>query len=108
MKANGLHMKLSKKDINTIRKYFSRIPVNKAYLFGSFARNQADESSDVDILVELDYRQPIGLRFFTFQDELSTLLNRGVDLVTEDGLSKYVRPFVENDKVLIYERPARR
>ena|SRR5690606_23780520 len=97
-------MKLNKKDIAAIKKYFAGIPVNKAYIFGSFARNEADEDSDVDILVDLDYRQPIGLRFFTFQEELARLLNRNVDLVTEGGLSKYVRPYVEKDKILIYER----
>jgi hypothetical protein len=32
------------------------------------------------------------------------LLHRKVDLVAEDGLSKYVKPYVDKDKILIYER----
>ncbi|MFC3199103.1 nucleotidyltransferase family protein [Parapedobacter deserti] len=98
-------MKLSKKEIQAITQYFIGLPVNKAYLFGSFARNEADADSDIDILVELDHDQPIGLRFFAFKDELSALLRRDVDLVSEESLSPYVKPFIERDKVLIYEKP---
>jgi predicted nucleotidyltransferase len=55
--------------------------------------------------VELDYEQPIGMKFFEFQMEPEDLLNMKVDLVTSDGLSKYVKPFIDKDKILIYERP---
>lgn len=102
-----LDMKLNKEDIDAIGNYFTETPVKRAYVFGSFARNEADADSDVDILVELDHSQPIGLRFFTFQNDLAVLLKKGVDLVTEEGLSKYVRPYIEHDKILIYEKSAR-
>jgi predicted nucleotidyltransferase len=84
--------------------FFSGKPVKKAYLFGSYARNEAKIDSDIDILVELDYEQPFGMKFFEFQSELENLLNMKVDLVTSDGLSKYVKPFIDKDKILIYER----
>ena len=48
-------MYLKENDIQTIRDYFVDKPVLKAYLFGSYSRNEADEDSDVDILVDLDY-----------------------------------------------------
>jgi uncharacterized protein len=73
-------------------------------LFGSYSRNGADENSDVDILVELDHSTPIGMQFFTYGDELQTLLKKKVDVVSYEGLSKYVRPFIDQEKVLIYER----
>ena len=44
------------------------------------------------------------MKFFAYQVELEELLKIKVDLVTEGGLSKYVKPFVDKDKVLIYER----
>jgi len=97
-------MKLSARHIKTIRDYFSGLPVKRAYLFGSYSRNEQDESSDIDILVELDHAAPIGMRFFTYGEELETLLKKKVDLVTYDGISKYVKPFIDKDKVLIYER----
>jgi hypothetical protein len=30
-----------------------------------------------------------------------------VDLVTSDGISKYIKPLIDKDKILIYERPAK-
>jgi predicted nucleotidyltransferase len=78
--------------------------VKKAYLFGSYSRNEADENSDIDILVELDHTTPIGMQFFTYGDELQTILKKKVDLVTYEGLSKYVKPYIDKEKVLIYER----
>lgn len=56
-------MNLDNQSILSIKNYFRDKPVLKAYLFGSFARNEANEKSDVDILVELDYSHPIGLEF---------------------------------------------
>jgi predicted nucleotidyltransferase len=97
-------MKLSSANINTIRSFFSGLPVTKAYVFGSYSRNEADENSDIDILVELDHTKPIGMQFFTYSDELQNLLKKKVDVVSYEGLSKYVKPFIDQDKVLIYER----
>jgi predicted nucleotidyltransferase len=97
-------MKLSSAHINTIRQFFSGLPVKKAYLFGSYSRNEADEHSDIDILVELDHTKPIGMQFFTYADGLQTLLKKKVDIVSYDGLSKYIKPIIDKDKVLIYER----
>ena len=97
-------MALSKHDINLLCEYFSDKPVKRVYLFGSYARNTAVEgSSDVDIVLELDYSKPIGMKFFSYQRELEDILHKKVDVVTSDGLSKYVRPYIEKDKILIYE-----
>jgi predicted nucleotidyltransferase len=97
-------MKLSQEHIKTIRHFFSGLPVKKAYLFGSYSRNEANENSDIDILVELDHAKPIGLQFFTYGDQLQTLLKKKVDVVSYEGLSKYVKPYVDKEKLLIYER----
>lgn len=83
---------------------FRNKPVTRAFLFGSASRNEGDEQSDIDILVELDYSQPIGLGFVRMQLELEDLLKRKVDLVTGNSVSKYIRPFIDADKVLIYEK----
>lgn len=97
-------MKLSSQHINKIRQFFSDLPVKKAYVFGSYSRDEADKNSDVDILVELDHSKPIGMQFYTYQEALENLLKKKVDLVSYEGISKYVKPFVDKDKVLIYER----
>ena len=53
-------MKLSKKKTKMIKSYLTDKPVKEAYLFGSYVRGDADATSDIDILVELDYSKPIG------------------------------------------------
>jgi uncharacterized protein len=87
-----------------ISDYFQNKPVLKAYLFGSYVRGEANEQSDVDILIELDYSQSIGLAFVEMQLDLQDMLSRKVDLVSERGLSKFVKPFIEQEKELIYAR----
>ncbi|MFD2864866.1 nucleotidyltransferase family protein [Mucilaginibacter antarcticus] len=96
-------MQLSANDIQIVKDYFSGQPVIKAYLFGSFARNEAERDSDVDILVDLDYSKHIGLGFVTMQAELQQMLHKKVDLVSSKAVSKHIQPFITKDKILIYE-----
>ncbi|MDZ4809386.1 MAG: nucleotidyltransferase domain-containing protein [Bacteroidota bacterium] len=63
-------MKLDNTKLETIKDYFRTRPVLKAYLFGSYVRGQADNQSDIDILVDLDYTQRIGLGFAQMQIDL--------------------------------------
>lgn len=97
-------MAISSTKIEQIKEYFKNRPVLKAYLFGSQIRGEADEKSDVDILVDLDYSQNIGLQFFQMKIDLENVLKLKVDLVTSDGLSKYVKPIVDAEKKLIYAK----
>ncbi len=90
--------------IEIIRDYFRKSPVLKAYLFGSYARGEADVQSDIDILVDLDYSEQIGLRFVQMQIDLERLLKMKVDLISSNGLSRYVKPSIDKEKQLIYAR----
>jgi predicted nucleotidyltransferase len=80
-----------------------RFPFGKGIaLFGSMVRGQDTSESDIDILVA--FKEPIGLfKLAHLQRQLSQQLNRSVDLVTEDSLSRYIRPDVEAEKVVLYE-----
>jgi predicted nucleotidyltransferase len=97
-------MKLAPEYHIKIREYLKDKPVFKAYLFGSYAREEADEDSDIDILLELDYSEHIGLEYVQMKLDIEKILNRPVDLVSERALSKYIKPIVDKEKVLIYER----
>lgn len=97
-------MKLSKQDILTIQAYFKDKPVLKAFLFGSFARDEAVAGSDVDLLVELDYSKHIGMAFVSMKFDLEDRLNKPVDLVSSNSISQYIAPFINHNKQLIYER----
>jgi len=95
---------LSASDIRSINRVFRENPVKRAFLFGSIARGQADQDSDVDILVELDYSKHIGIRFIKIKNQLEEILNKKVDLVSENAISKFILPYINRDKHLIYER----
>ncbi len=97
-------MELSDGDIKVINDYFQGKPVLRAFLFGSFSRNEASKESDIDILVELDYSQHIGMGFITMKFDLEERLHRKIDLVSTNAVSKYILPFINTDKRLIYER----
>lgn len=97
-------MKLDRSQLDQIKRYFKDKPVLKAYLFGSFSREEASSESDIDILVELDYSQKIGLKFFQMQSELENILNHKVDLISNEALSPLIRPQVIRDRKLVYEK----
>ena len=97
-------MLLDDSKIESIKNYFKTRPVLKAYLFGSFLHGDADITSDIDILVDLDYRERIGLQFIQMKIDLEKLLNKKVDLVSSNGISKYIKPIVDKEKQLIYAK----
>ena len=97
-------MTLDNIKIESIKNYFKTRPVLKAYLFGSFVHGIADNESDIDILVDLDYSQKIGLQFIQIKLDLEKLLNNRVDLVSSNGMSKYIKPGVDLEKRLIYAK----
>ena len=96
-------MRLSRQHISFIKSYFKNKPVLRAWLFGSQARGEANDNSDVDILVELDYDKKIGWEFITMQQELEAALGQKVDLVSARGLSPFIGPWIEAEKQLIYD-----
>lgn len=67
-------------------------------LFGSFARDQATETSDLDILVRFD-GPATAKAYFGVQFYLEDLLGRRVDLVTEKALRPELRPYVEREAI---------
>ena len=89
-----------------IAEYFKTQPVLKAWLFGSFARGEETEESDVDILFVPD-RSGKPCTLFTMGGmymDLKELLKREVDLVEDGSLRPYAAITANKDKKLIYER----
>lgn len=76
------------KNRNEIRAFH----VKALYLFGSVVRDEAKETSDVDLLVEFETDAHIGLfEFARLQRTLSNMLGCGVDLVTPDSLHRSLK-----------------
>ena len=68
-----------------IRAVVSRHHGRRIALFGSVARGDATDSSDIDFLVEFEPGSSL-LDLLRLQDELSDMLGRGVDVVSVGGL----------------------
>ncbi|MEO6638667.1 MAG: nucleotidyltransferase domain-containing protein [Ginsengibacter sp.] len=91
---------------NTVREYFKDKPVNKVYLFGSYARGEADEKSDVDLIVEIDdTKKRLSLfDFLGLQVGIEKFLNKNVDLVESHLFFPRVKFQAEKEKVILYKR----
>lgn len=101
---------LDNRYISQISEFFSDKPVKRSYLFGSFARNEESDESDIDILVEIDYKnnKVSLLDFFGWKLDLEKITLKNIDLVASDGISKYIKPIIDKEKVLIYELTVKR
>ena len=70
------------------QKYF----VEKIGYFGSYARSEQNQNSDIDILVS--FKKPLGWEFFDLQEFLENELKIKVDLVSEKALKKQLRQII--------------
>lgn len=85
--------------------FCQRRGIRRMRIYGSVLRGDFDPvRSDVDVLVEFEDGVRVGLDFFGYQDELSELFGRRVDLKTPDCLSRYYRAEVLREALTIYEQ----
>ena len=83
------------------RPVFEKYGVKRARIFGSFARGEAGPESDIDLVVDL--KKPLGFAYFSFQDELEQALGREVDVLTENSINKFLRPYILPELKVLYE-----
>jgi uncharacterized protein len=69
-------------------------------LFGSAARDELRNDSDIDVLVEFEGPATFD-GYMGLADDLEQLLGRRVDLVTEKGLKPRARQYVERDLIRV-------
>lgn len=94
---------MTEKELEQIRNHLAKQPVLKAYVFGSYARGDSSDQSDIDLLVTLVN----GVSLFDFiriKQDLEKRLSKIVDLFSDQGFSRYILPHIEKDKKLIYEQ----
>lgn len=91
--------------IQRVREYLSTQPVLKAWVFGSFSRDEQTPTSDVDIIVVFDEKAEVSLiGYVRIQYELEIIFGRKVDLVEEGSLLPFAVESANRDRKLIYER----
>lgn len=92
-------------NIDAVIAYLKNQPIKKAWLFGSYATGEARNDSDVDLLVSYDAAARVGmLKHTEILLALEAILNKSVDLVPEDSLKDNIRPFINENRIVIYER----
>ncbi|MCY7387623.1 MAG: nucleotidyltransferase family protein [Burkholderiales bacterium] len=75
-----------------------RFGITDLALFGSIARDEATDASDVDVMVEFEGRST-AKRYFGVQFYLEDLLKRPVDLVQKEVVRPELKPYVERDLI---------
>lgn len=96
---------MNKAQINIINTVLCRYPVAKAYLFGSYAMGKETANSDIDIMIEFDENTRVNLfQFVAIKQSLENELHHSVDLVSENGVSSRLKPYIEQQKKLIYAK----
>ncbi len=77
-------------------KYF----VQNFLLFGSYAKNQQTQASDIDLLV--NFTQPIDMfDFIDLQDYLTGIFNKRIDLGTLNGLKSFVKSSILKEAIAL-------
>ncbi len=85
---------------------FERYPsVKEVYLFGSYARGEATENSDLDFMLVLkDYEVPSLRDELRVEGELSDVFGKAVDALNDDDAMRIMRKSIERDGIKIYEQ----
>ncbi len=87
--------KLTKLKVRLKRRY----PISSMALFGSYARNEQTELSDIDIVVEFDGK--IGSRFIDLANEMEKSLGLKVDLISKKGIKDRYLKAIQSDLIYV-------
>ncbi|MDR2971671.1 MAG: nucleotidyltransferase family protein [Bacteroidales bacterium] len=91
--------------VNELQAFFPAYPIEKAWVFGSYARGEETRKSDLDIMVRFDKSATITLFDYAgIMNDLEDLFHKKVDLVEEGRLRPWAQESAEQDKILVYER----
>ena len=102
------------KTINELRETVAPVATKYAlravYLFGSYARNEADSDSDIDVLVDITDSKVKGWIIGGLYNDLCKAFEQSIDIITTDTLQQATDSGLDfevnvmKDRVLIYEQ----
>ncbi len=78
---------------------FLAYPIKSIAIFGSFARNEQTESSDLDLMVE--FNDKIGIQFIDLADEIEDYIGLKVDLVSRKGVKDRYLQAIKSDLIYV-------
>jgi len=90
---------------NMINEILANTEVEKAILFGSYAKNKPTKNSDIDILIDSKGKIK-GLKFFAMVDKIREKLDKEVDVIEKIEIDKNskIEKEIEKTGVVIYEK----
>jgi hypothetical protein len=88
---------------NAVITYCSKYPIKQIGLFGSYARGEADEDSDVDLMVEFEDKVSL-MKVIGLKARLEMDLRKKVDLIEPDNVDADIAAAIAKDIVIIYEK----
>ena len=80
--------------------------VRRLYLYGSIARDEATERSDIDLFADVDYHCFGFVPFMDLREDLAAWLGREVDFTTRNGLHQDLRDRIAHSAITIFEDAA--
>jgi hypothetical protein len=89
-------------DVNKLVELCRQNDVRQLSIFGSVARGEADEQSDIDLVVSFSKRISL-LRMVALERQFSEALGKKVDLLTEAAISPDLRERIKRDLQVLYE-----
>ena len=98
-------MKLITLNIDTIKALCDKYHVKTLFAFGSVTRDELKSNSDIDLVVDIDSKDPLSYsdNYFGFKFQLEQLFKRHVDLLELRAIkNQYLIQNIESSKVLVY------
>ncbi len=89
-----------RKSLNARKEHlFKKYPIKSLAIFGSYARNEQSEHSDLDLIVE--FNDTIGSQFIQLGDELEDYFGFKVDLVSKGGIKDRYYQSIKSDLIYV-------
>lgn len=100
-------MKAFKGHIEQIKQLCNTYNVRSLFAFGSVVSGKLKSGSDIDLIVDIDSKDPIDYsdNYFALKFQLENILKRPVDLLEDKAVKNpFLKKQIDNTKVLIYGR----
>ena len=78
---------------------FAEYPIKSMAIFGSYARKEQNDESDLDLMVEFNGK--VGIRFIDLADEIESLIGFKVDLISRKGIKDKYYQSIESDLIYV-------
>ena len=100
-------MNVLTQNIEQIKEICTGNRVKSLFAFGSITRNTLKPDSDIDLIVELEDKDPLiySDHYFDLKEKLEKLLHRRIDLLEEKAIkNRFLRQEIDRTKVLVYAK----